>query len=153
MCGESQIVLAGGAENMSQTPFVVRNVRFGTALGQKFDFEDALWVGLSDSYCNLPMGLTAEKLGAKYGITRDEVDKFALRSQHLWKAANESGYFKSEIAPVSIKTKKQQIEISVDEHPRPNATIQDMQKLPTIFQKDGLVTAGSASVSYIIIHH
>ncbi|KAK0080118.1 hypothetical protein PV325_000424 [Microctonus aethiopoides] len=145
LCGESQIVLAGGAENMSQTPFVVRNVRFGTALGQKFDFEDALWVGLSDSYCNLPMGVTAEKLGAKYGITRDEVDKFALRSQHLWKAANESGYFKSEIAPVSIKTKKQQIEISVDEHPRPNATIEDMQKLPTIFQKDGLVTAGSAS--------
>ena len=84
--GESQIVLAGGAENMSQTPFVVRNIRFGTVLGQKFDFEDALWVGLSDTYCGLPMGMTAEKLGAKYGITREEVDQFALRSQQLWKA-------------------------------------------------------------------
>lgn len=71
---------------MSQTPFVVRNVRFGTALGQDYKFEDALWVGLADSYCNLPMGVTAEKLGAKYGITREEVDKFSLRSQTLWKA-------------------------------------------------------------------
>uniref|UniRef100_A0A0C9QCV8 Acaa2 protein n=1 Tax=Fopius arisanus TaxID=64838 RepID=A0A0C9QCV8_9HYME len=85
---ESSIVLAGGAENMSQTPFVVRNVRFGTGLGQKYDFEDALWLGLLDTYCGLPMGMTAEKLGAKYGITREEVDKFALRSHQNWKAGD-----------------------------------------------------------------
>lgn len=71
---------------MSQTPFVVRNIRFGTALGQKYEFEDALWLGLIDSYCQLPMGMTAEKLGAKFNLTREEVDKFALRSQHSWKA-------------------------------------------------------------------
>lgn len=143
--GESEIVLAGGAENMSQTPFVVRNVRFGTALGQEYKFEDALWVGLADSHCNLPMGMTAEKLGAKYGITREEVDKFSLRSQTLWKAANDAGYFKEEMAPVSIKVKKQQVDVAVDEHPRPQTKIEDLQKLPSIFQKNGLVTAGSAS--------
>lgn len=71
---------------MSQTPFVVRNIRFGTALGQKYEFEDALWLGLIDTHCGLPMGMTAEKLGEKYGVTRDEVDQFSLRSQQLWKA-------------------------------------------------------------------
>lgn len=71
---------------MSQVPFVVRNVRFGTTLGQKYEFEDALWLGLLDTYCNLPMGITAEKLGAQYNLNRQEVDEFALRSQQLWKA-------------------------------------------------------------------
>lgn len=79
-------MLTGGAENMSQAPFVVRNVRFGTALGQKYEFEDMLWVGLHDSYCNLSMGMTAEKLGSQYGVKREEVDEFALRSQQMWKA-------------------------------------------------------------------
>ncbi|XP_043287650.1 3-ketoacyl-CoA thiolase, mitochondrial [Venturia canescens] len=143
--GESRIVLAGGAENMSQTPFVVRNIRFGTTLGQKYEFEDALWVGLADTYCGLPMGMTAEKLGAKYGITREEVDEFALRSQQLWKNANDNGHFKAEMAPVSMKIKKQDVEVAVDEHPRPETKMADLTKLKSIFQKDGLVTAGSAS--------
>lgn len=71
---------------MSQVPFVVRNVRFGTVLGQKCEFEDSLWLGLLDTFCNLPMGLTAEKLGSQYGLKRHEVDEFSLRSQQLWKA-------------------------------------------------------------------
>lgn len=142
---ESSIVLAGGGENMSQSPFVVRNIRFGTALGQKYEFEDSLWLGLLDTYCGLPMGMTAEKLGAKYGITREEVDKFALRSHHNWKAANESGYFKAEIAPVSVKIRKQEVEVTVDEHARPQAKIEDFTKLVSVFQKNGLVTAGTAS--------
>ncbi|XP_015127780.1 3-ketoacyl-CoA thiolase, mitochondrial [Diachasma alloeum] len=142
---ESSIVLAGGAENMSQAPFVVRNIRFGTALGQKYEFEDSLWLGLLDTYCGLPMGMTAEKLGAKYGITREEVDKFALRSHQNWKAANDNGYFKAEMAPVSVKTRKQEVEVTVDEHARPQVKIEDFAKLPSIFQKDGLVTAGTAS--------
>lgn len=70
---------------MSQAPFAVRNVRFGTTLGASYAFEDTLWAGLSDSYCGLPMGMTAEKLGAQFGITRDEVDNFALQSQQRWK--------------------------------------------------------------------
>lgn len=79
-------MLTGGAENMSQMPFVVRNTRFGTALGSKYEFEDSLWLGLLDTHCGLPMGMTAEKLGAKFGVTREEVDNFALRSQHTWEA-------------------------------------------------------------------
>lgn len=140
---------------MSQSPFMVRNVRFGTALGQKYEFEDSLWVGLSDTYCNLPMGVTAEKLGAKYSLTRDEVDQFALKSQQQWKIANDGGYFKAEIAPVSVKVKRQNVDVAIDEHPRPQTTIEDLKKLPSIFQKDGLVTAGSSSVSTIIAtkHH
>ncbi|XP_011499497.1 PREDICTED: 3-ketoacyl-CoA thiolase, mitochondrial [Ceratosolen solmsi marchali] len=145
LTGEANIVLVGGAENMSQMPFVVRGIRFGTALGQKYEFEDSLWQGLFDTYCGLPMGMTAEKLGAQFKVTREEVDNFSLRSHLLWKAANEGNYFKSEIVPVPIKTRKQEVSIEVDEHPRPQAKLNDLSKLPSIFKKDGLVTAGSAS--------
>ncbi|XP_015437643.1 PREDICTED: 3-ketoacyl-CoA thiolase, mitochondrial isoform X2 [Dufourea novaeangliae] len=145
LTGESKVVLTGGAENMSQTPFVVRNVRFGTGLGQKYEFEDALWLGLLDTYCNLPMGMTAEKLGAQYGLKREDVDEFALRSQQLWKLANDAGRFKEEITPVTIKVKKQDVIVDTDEHPRPQTTSQSLAKLPPVFKKDGLVTAGSAS--------
>lgn len=145
LTGESKIVLTGGAENMSQAPFVVRGVRYGTALGQKYDFEDSLWVGLLDSYCNLPMGVTAEKLGAKYNLKREEVDQFALSSQQRWKAANDAGRFNEEMAPVQVKIKKQDTTVNVDEHPRPQTTVESLAKLKPVFQKDGLVTAGSAS--------
>ncbi|XP_023246005.1 3-ketoacyl-CoA thiolase, mitochondrial isoform X2 [Copidosoma floridanum] len=145
LTGESKIVLTGGAENMSQMPFVVRDVRFGTALGKKYDFEDSLWLGLLDTHCGLPMGLTAEKLGAQFSITREEVDKFALRSHLSWKNANDKGYFKAEMAPVPVKVKKQEVSVEVDEHPRPQAKIEDFAKLAPVFKKDGLVTAGSAS--------
>ncbi len=70
---------------MSQAPYIVRDVRFGAPLGANIVFEDSLWTGLTDSYCKLPMGLTAEKLGAQFKLTRKEVDEFALRSQTLWK--------------------------------------------------------------------
>lgn len=166
---------------MSQMPFVVRNVRFGTVLGQKHEFEDSLWLGLVDTHCGLPMGATAEKLGAQFGITRKEVDEFALRSQQTWKAgmlyyiyilkynkighkilkllrksvfiylANDAGYFKAEIAPVTLKSKRGEVSVTVDEHPRPQTKIEDLSKLPSIFQKDGLVTAGTASVRFQII--
>lgn len=145
LTGESKIVLTGGAENMSQSPFVVRNVRYGTVLGQKFDFEDSLWLGLQDTYCNLPMGVTAEKLGAKYNLKREEVDQFALSSHQRWKAANDAGRFNEEIAPVQVTIKKQNTSVSVDEHPRPQTTIETLAKLKPVFQKDGLVTAGSSS--------
>ncbi|CAK9817345.1 3-ketoacyl-CoA thiolase, mitochondrial [Anthophora plagiata] len=145
LTGESNIVLTGGAENMSQSPFVVRNVRFGTVLGQKYDFEDSLWLGLLDTYCNLPMGVTAEKLGSQYGLKRQQVDEFALRSQQLWKAANDAGRFKEEIAPVTVTVKRQDVVVNTDEHPRPQTTIQSLTKLAPVFKKDGLVTAGSAS--------
>lgn len=145
LSGESKIVLAGGAENMSQSPFVVRNVRFGTTLGQKYDFEDSLWLGLLDTYCNLPMGMTAEKLGAQYGLKREEVDEFALKSQQQWKAANDAGRFKEELAPVTVTMKRKEVVVNMDEHPRPQTTSESLAKLAPVFKKDGLVTAGSAS--------
>ncbi|KAG6795973.1 3-ketoacyl-CoA thiolase, mitochondrial [Apis mellifera caucasica] len=145
LLGESKIVLTGGVENMSQVPFSVRNIRFGTSLGQKYQFEDSLWLGFSDTYCNLSMGETAEKLGSQYNLKRQEVDEFALRSQQLWKAANDAGRFNEEIAPVTITVKKQDIVVNTDEHPRPQTTLQNLSKLPSIFKKDGLVTAGSSS--------
>ncbi|EZA58250.1 3-ketoacyl-CoA thiolase, mitochondrial [Ooceraea biroi] len=145
LTGEAKIVLTGGAENMSQAPFVVRNVRYGTMLGQKYEFEDSLWVGLQDTYCNLPMGVTAEKLGAQYKLKREEVDQFALTSQQRWKAANDAGRFNEEMAPVQVKVKKQDTAVNVDEHPRPQSTRETLAKLKPVFQKDGLVTAGSAS--------
>ncbi|XP_046745103.1 3-ketoacyl-CoA thiolase, mitochondrial [Diprion similis] len=145
LVGDSQVVLTGGTDNMSQAPFIVRNVRFGTTLGQNYTLEDSLWLGLTDTYCKMPMGITAETLGAKYGIKREEVDAFALRSQKLWKAANDAGYFKEELAPVTVQVKRKDVVVDVDEHPRPETTAEGLAKLPTIFKKDGLVTAGTAS--------
>ncbi|XP_044740200.1 3-ketoacyl-CoA thiolase, mitochondrial [Chrysoperla carnea] len=144
-CGAANIVLAGGTENMSLAPYVVRNIRFGTMLGAPYSFEDSLWVGLTDSYCKMAMAQTAEKLGEQYNITKEEVDNYALRSQQLWKAAQDEGRFKAEIAPLEIKVKKQNVSFEVDEHPRPKTTLEGLQKLPTLFKKNGLVTAGTAS--------
>ncbi|XP_059046471.1 3-ketoacyl-CoA thiolase, mitochondrial [Achroia grisella] len=145
LTGAANVSVAGGVENMSQAPFAVRNVRFGTALGTNLAFEDTLWAGLTDSYCGLPMGMTAEKLGAQFSITRDEVDNFALRSQQRWKTSNDAGVFKSEIIPVSLTVKKKQVNVEVDEHPRPQTTLEGLKKLPPVFKKEGLVTAGTAS--------
>ncbi|KAF8359918.1 acaa-2, partial [Pristionchus pacificus] len=143
--GESKIVIAGGAENMSMVPFAVRNVRFGTALGSKYEFEDMLWESLSDPFAKLAMGQTAEKLGAQYKVTRAEADAFALRSQSLWKEANEKGIYKREIAPMTVKGRKGEETFEVDEHPRPTTTVESLAKLKPVFQKDGLVNAGNAS--------
>lgn len=85
LVGDSEVVLTGGTDNMSQAPFSVRNIRFGTSLGTKIEFEDTLWTGLTDTHCGLPMALTAEKLGEQFSVTREECDKFAYRSQQQWK--------------------------------------------------------------------
>lgn len=145
LVGDSSVVLAGGTENMSQSPFVVRDTRFGTTLGTPLQLEDSLWVGLTDTYCKTPMGLTAENLAEKYRIPREEVDQFALRSQTLWKKAHDSGYFKEELAPVMVKVKGREEVVDVDEHPRPQTTLEGLAKLPTVFKKSGVVTAGSSS--------
>lgn len=142
--GESTCVLAGGTENMSQTPFSVRDIRFGTALGVKCEFEDTLWAGLTDQHINTPMGVTAEKLGAQYKVTREDSDKFALRSQTLWKNAQDNGYFKAEVTPITLKSKKGDTIFEVDEHPR-MTSLEKLAKLPPVFKKNGLVNAGNAS--------
>ena len=92
--GDSQIVLAGGSDSMSQAPYAVRNIRFGTKLGADMKLEDMMWAALTDMHCKTPMGLTAENLAAKYNISREDVDKFAFRSLMNWKNAHDNGHFK-----------------------------------------------------------
>jgi acetyl-CoA acetyltransferase family protein len=106
---------------------------------------DTLWASLTDSFCNLPMAMTAENLAEQYGISRQDADAFGLRSQQRWAAAQEAGAFKDEIAPYEIVTKKGTTVVDKDEHARPQTTMEGLAKLPPVFKKDGTVTAGNAS--------
>ena len=145
LSGDSNVVMTGGSDNMSACPYAVRDIRFGTKLGTDPKLEDMMWASLTDAYCQTPMGVTAENLAEKYGLTREEVDKFALRSQQTWAKANEKGVFKDEIAPIDIKVKKATKTMDTDEHPKPQTTLEGLAKLPAVFKKNGVVTAGSAS--------
>nr|NP_001128801.1 uncharacterized protein LOC100189708 [Pongo abelii]CAH91124.1 hypothetical protein [Pongo abelii] len=142
---EAEVVLCGGTESMSQAPYCVRTVRFGTKLGSDIKLEDSLWVSLTDQHVQLPMAMTAENLAVKHKISREECDKYALQSQQRWKAANDAGYFNDEMAPIEVKTKKGKQTMQVDERARPQTTLEQLQKLPPVFKKDGTVTAGNAS--------
>ncbi|KAL4695378.1 hypothetical protein H8959_000473 [Pygathrix nigripes] len=142
---DAEVVLCGGTESMSQAPYYVRNVRFGTKLESDIKLEDSLWTGLTDQHVQLPMAMTAENLAVKHKISREECDKYALQSQQRWKAANDAGYFNDEMAPIEVKTKKGKQTMQVDEHARPQTTLEQLQKLPPVFKKDGTVTAGNAS--------
>lgn len=102
------------------------------------------------------MAITAENLALKHKIPREKVDEFALRSQRLWKAANDQGVFKNEITPFPVKVKGKDVDFAVDEHPKPQATSDGLAKLKPVFKKDGVVTAGNASVrikSYTSLLH
>ncbi len=147
LLGESELVLSAGAESMSQAPHVVRGLRWGTRLGVSPPLEDSLWQGLTDQYCSCPMGITAENLALQYGITRREVDEYALRSQQAAKAAWASGAFQDELCPVPLPNRKtKQSELwAADEHMRPETTAEALAKLPPVFKPDGVVTAGNAS--------
>lgn len=116
----------------------------------RYYYYNILQVGLSDSFCKLPMALTAENLAEKYKIPREKVDEFALRSQQLWKKANDEGVFKTEITPFKLKVKGKEVDFAVDEHPRPQTTLEGLNKLPSLFKKGGAVTAGTASVGLLI---
>jgi acetyl-CoA acetyltransferase family protein len=144
LLGEATMVLAGGMENMTQAPFVIRGARTGLKLGGGA-LEDFLFVGLTDTFCDLPMALTAEKLGEQKGITRKDADAYALRSQQAADAAAKAGVFKEEVVPVEVKQGKKSIVASEDDHRRPETTMQILEKLPPSFKKDGMVTAGNAS--------
>ncbi|MDI1444495.1 acetyl-CoA C-acetyltransferase [Polyangium sp. 6x1] len=147
LLGDADVVLAGGTENMSQAPHVLRGGREGFAFGKAPALEDSLWSALTDSYVNSPMAITAENLATKYGISRAECDEYALRSQKLWATANEAGAFKDEIAPIELPGKRgaPPVSFAVDEHPRPQSTPEALAKLAPVFKKDGTVTAGNAS--------
>ncbi|XP_042229930.1 3-ketoacyl-CoA thiolase, mitochondrial-like [Homarus americanus] len=145
LMGDSKIVLTGGTDSMSLAPYAVRNIRFGTRLGTDLSMEDTLWASLTDAHSKTPMGVTAENLAAKYNITREDADAFALKSQLNWKNGQDNGHFDAEIAPVSIKTKKGPADMTVDEHPKPQTLLESLAKLPSVFKKNGTVTAGTAS--------
>jgi acetyl-CoA acetyltransferase family protein len=144
LLGESELVLAGGMENMTQAPFVIRGLRNGLKLGGGA-LEDTLMVGLTDTYCGLPMALTAEKLAEQYGVTRKDADTYALRSQLAADAAYKACRIKEELVPVEVKQGKKSITVTEDDHRRPDTTMEILEKLPPSFKKDGIVTAGNAS--------
>jgi acetyl-CoA acetyltransferase family protein len=141
---EAQTCLVGGMESMSQAPHVIRGARSGFALGQG-KLEDSLMVALLDTYCNTPMAGTAENLARKFEVSREEQDKYALRSQQETKRALDAGVFAEEIVPVEVKTRKGSVQVVHDDHPRPETTLEGLAKLKPAFAKDGFVTAGNAS--------
>jgi acetyl-CoA acetyltransferase family protein len=142
--GEAQMVLAGGMENMTQSPHVIRGLRTGLRLGEG-KLEDALMVGLLDSFCGCTMSDTAENLAAEYRITRQECDEYALRSQQAAEAAFRACRLKEEIVPVEVKAGRKTQVVSDDDHRRPETTVESLAALPPAFRKDGVVTAGNAS--------
>jgi acetyl-CoA acetyltransferase family protein len=141
---ESRLVLAGGCESMSQSPYVLRGARTGLRLGNAV-LEDSLMVSLMDSYCNLYMAQTAENLARKFGWTREDQDKYALRSQQLACEAWKSGRLREEVFPIEIKTRKGIELFEQDDHMRPDSSLEALSKLKPAFGKDGTVTGGNAS--------
>lgn len=144
LLGESRLVLAGGMENMSQAPHVIRGARTGFRLGEG-KLEDSLWSSLSDPYCGCSMSDTAENAAKEYGVTRRESDEFALRSQQLTEAAFRSCHLKEEIVPVEVKQGRKMVLVEQDDHRRPETTMEILEKLPPAFHQDGIVTAGNSS--------
>lgn len=144
LLGEAQLVLTGGIESMSQAPHVIRGLRTGLKLGQG-KLEDYLWESLLDPYCGCTMAMTAENCARKYGISREEQDCYALRSQQLAARAWQEGRMLDEVVPVEVKTRKQAIVVDRDDHMRPDTTLEALAKLPPAFTRDGTVTAGNAS--------
>ena len=143
--GEATAVLAGGVEQMSLIPYVARKVRFDGMRMGNFELEDLMTSALTDAYAKMPMAITAENLGEKYGITREQSDKYSIQSQQRFNKAVEAGFMKQEIAPVIIESKKGSVTIDKDEHPKPDSTFEKLSTLKSLFKKDGLVTAASAS--------
>jgi acetyl-CoA acetyltransferase family protein len=144
LLGEADVVLAGGMESMSQAPHVIRGLRNGLRLGQG-QLEDTLWSGLLDTHCGCTMAVTAENCAAKYGITREEQDRYAVRSQQLADKAWKAGRFADEVVPVEVKSRKGVELVVEDDHLRPDTTVEGLAKLPAAFTKNGCVTAGNAS--------
>ncbi len=143
--GDADIVVAGGMENMSMAPYALKQARFGYRMGNNTMVDtmvnDALW----DAFNNYHMGVTAENVCEKYGITREELDKFAAWSQQKCEAAMTAGKFKDEIVPVEVKKKKETVIVDTDEGPRPGTTAEGIAKLRPAFKPDGIVTAANSS--------
>lgn len=146
LCGDADIVVAGGAENMSQAPYILPNQRWGSRMGNATVVDTMLRDGLTDGFDDYHMGITAENVAEQYGITREEQDSFALRSQKRALEAIEAGRFKEEIVPVEIPQRRgEPLIFDTDEFPRRDVSLEGFSKLRPAFQKDGSVTAGNSS--------
>ena len=143
--GDADIVVAGGMENMSMAPYAIKQGRYGYRMGNAPMIDtmvnDALWEAFNDYH----MGVTAENVCEKYGITREELDAFSANSQQKAEKAIAEGKFKDEIVPVEVKQKKKTIIFDTDEGPRPGTTAESLARLRPAFKKDGIVTAGNSS--------
>jgi len=144
--GDADIIVAGGMESMSMSPFTVPNARWGYRMGDGTLIDTMIRDGLWDAFNNYHMGVTAENIAVKFNISRKECDDFALNSQHKAEAAIKAGKFKDEIVPVEIPQKKgNAIVFDTDEFPKFGTTIEILTKLSPAFKKDGVITAGNAS--------
>jgi acetyl-CoA acyltransferase 2 len=144
LLGEAHLVLTGGTESMSQAPHAIRGLRAGLRLGQG-QLEDTLWSALLDTHCGCTMAATAENCAAKYGVSREAQDRYALRSQQLAARAWQEGRLKEEVVGVRIESRKGVELFEQDDHLRPDSTLEGLAKLPAAFSKNGCVTAGNAS--------
>jgi len=145
--GEARCVLAGGMESMSQAPHVIRGMRWGVGFGEG-KLEDSLYVALTDSYCNMPMAVTAEAYAGQQGVTREMQDEYALCSQQRADAAYKAGRIQEELTPVTLLNKHGEPSgrtFTEDDHRRPETTMESLAKLKPSFGKNGTVTAGNAS--------
>lgn len=145
LLGEADLVLAGGVENMSMSPYSNFDQRFSKSKMGNLQFEDMLTATLTDQYTGSGMGMTAEKLAEQYDISREEQDAFAVESNQRAARATESGAFAEQIVGVEVKTRKGVMVVEKDEHIKPDATSETLSKLRPSFKKDGTVTAGNAS--------
>ena len=144
LLGEAKTVLAGGMENMSQAPHVIRGARKGLKLGQGA-LEDSLMVALLDTQCGLYMAQTSDRVAAKYGVTREEQDEYALQSQKRAAAAWQACRLSEEVAPIEVRAGRKTVRVEKDDHMRPDTTLEALAALPPSFGKGGQVTAGNAS--------
>ena len=143
--GDADIVVAGGMENMSMAPYALTKARFGYRMNNATMIDTMVNDGLWDAFNDYHMGITAENVAEKYGLTREELDAFSANSQQKAVAAQESGAFDEEIVPVEIKTKKGTVVFNKDEGPREGTTVETLSKLKPAFKKDGIVTAGNSA--------
>ena len=145
-CGDADIVVAGGMENMSLSPYLLTGARYGYRMGDGKVIDSMINDGLTDAFNNYHMGITAENIAERWGLTRQQLDEFSASSQQKASKAIENGEFKDEIVPVPVTVKKETVMFAVDEGPRPDVTAEGHAKLKPEFKKDvGVVTAGNAS--------
>jgi acetyl-CoA C-acetyltransferase len=144
LLGDCDVALAGGAESMSRAAYFLPAGRWGQRMGDA-PVVDAMTGALHDPFGHGHMGVTAENIAAKYGFTREQQDQFSVESHRKASRASESGFFKSQVIPIELKTKKGVEQFTTDEHVRKDVKPEDMAKLKAVFKKDGTVTAGNAS--------